>query len=55
MRAPFADFLGIKITHISPERIEAELTVRKELTGGSRRQYSSLHDLIYRALYANIG
>jgi 1,4-dihydroxy-2-naphthoyl-CoA hydrolase len=32
MKAPFADFLGIKITHISPERIEAELTVRKELT-----------------------
>jgi 1,4-dihydroxy-2-naphthoyl-CoA hydrolase len=32
MKAPFADFLGINITHISPERIEAELTVRKELT-----------------------
>jgi 1,4-dihydroxy-2-naphthoyl-CoA hydrolase len=32
MKAPFADFLGIKITHISPERIEAKLTVRKELT-----------------------
>jgi len=32
IKAPFADFLGIKITHISPERIEAELTVRKELT-----------------------
>jgi 1,4-dihydroxy-2-naphthoyl-CoA hydrolase len=32
MQAPFADFLGIKITHISPERIEAELAVRRELT-----------------------
>jgi 1,4-dihydroxy-2-naphthoyl-CoA hydrolase len=31
MRAPFADFLGIKLTHVSPERVEAELTVRKEL------------------------
>jgi 1,4-dihydroxy-2-naphthoyl-CoA hydrolase len=30
-QAPFADFLGIKLTHISPERVEAELTVRKEL------------------------
>ena len=30
-RAPFADFLGIKLTHVSPERVEAELTVRKDL------------------------
>jgi uncharacterized protein (TIGR00369 family) len=30
-QAPFAEFLGIKLTHISPERVEAELTVRKEL------------------------
>ena len=29
--APFAQFLGIKLTHVSPERVEAELTVRKEL------------------------
>jgi uncharacterized protein (TIGR00369 family) len=25
---PYSDFLGIKITHVSPERVEAELTVR---------------------------
>jgi 1,4-dihydroxy-2-naphthoyl-CoA hydrolase len=31
MQAPFADFLGIKITHVSPERVAAELAVRKEL------------------------
>ena len=31
MQAPFADFLGIKITHLSPERVEAELAVRREL------------------------
>jgi 1,4-dihydroxy-2-naphthoyl-CoA hydrolase len=30
-QAPFAEFLGIKLTHISPERVEAELTVRQEL------------------------
>jgi 1,4-dihydroxy-2-naphthoyl-CoA hydrolase len=30
-QAPFADFLGIKLTHVSPEKVEAELTVRKEL------------------------
>jgi uncharacterized protein (TIGR00369 family) len=31
MRMPFADFLGIKLTHISLERVEAELVVRHEL------------------------
>jgi 1,4-dihydroxy-2-naphthoyl-CoA hydrolase len=31
MQAPFADFLGIRLTHISPERVEAELAVRHEL------------------------
>ena len=31
MQAPFADFLGIKLTNISPVRVEAELTVRPEL------------------------
>ncbi len=31
MQAPFADFLGIKLTHVSQERVEAELTVRHEL------------------------
>ena len=30
-QAPFADYLGIKLTHVSPERVEAELTVRQEL------------------------
>jgi len=29
---PFADFLGIKITHISPERVTGELFVRSEIT-----------------------
>jgi len=28
---PFADFLGIRITHISPERVTGELLVRREL------------------------
>jgi 1,4-dihydroxy-2-naphthoyl-CoA hydrolase len=30
-QSPFAAFLGIKITHVSPDRVEAELDVRKEL------------------------
>lgn len=30
-KSPFAEFLGIKITHVSAERVVAELKVRKEL------------------------
>jgi uncharacterized protein (TIGR00369 family) len=30
-QAPFAAFLGIKLTHVSSDRVEAELEVRKEL------------------------
>ena len=30
-QAPFAEFLGIRLTHVSPERVEAELAVRHEL------------------------
>jgi 1,4-dihydroxy-2-naphthoyl-CoA hydrolase len=30
-KIPFAAFLGVKLTHISPERVEAELVVRSEL------------------------
>jgi 1,4-dihydroxy-2-naphthoyl-CoA hydrolase len=29
---PFADFMGMKITHVSPEKVTAELTVTKNLT-----------------------
>jgi len=30
-QTPFADFLGIKLTHISAERVEAELAARHEI------------------------
>ena len=29
---PFADFMGMKITHVSPERVTAELPVTEDLT-----------------------
>ena len=29
---PFADFMGMKITHVSPERVTAELLVTEQLT-----------------------
>ena len=28
---PFAEFLGLKVTHVSPERVTAELVAREEL------------------------
>jgi 1,4-dihydroxy-2-naphthoyl-CoA hydrolase len=48
---PFADFLGIKITHISPEKVTGELVVRGEL--------ATMPDIIHggaiMALADNIG
>jgi uncharacterized protein (TIGR00369 family) len=29
---PFAEFMGMKITHVSPEKVTAELTVTRNLT-----------------------
>ncbi len=51
MQAPFADFLGIKYLHVSPDRIEAELTVRKELTTVS----DIMHGGAIMALADNLG
>ena len=48
---PFAEFLGIKITHISPERVTGELVVRSEI--------ATMPDIIHggavMALADNIG
>ena len=30
-RPAFTEFLGVKVTHVSPERVSAELAARKEL------------------------
>ena len=49
--APFAQFLGIKLTHVSPERVEAELTARKELATVP----DILHGGAIMALADNIG
>ena len=50
-KIPFADFLGVKITHLSPERVEAELTVRSEL----ETVPGVLHGGAIMALADNIG
>jgi uncharacterized protein (TIGR00369 family) len=48
---PFAEFLGIKITHISPERVEGELAARGELDN----LVGILHGGAIMALADNLG
>jgi 1,4-dihydroxy-2-naphthoyl-CoA hydrolase len=47
----FSDFLGIKITHVSPERVEAELLARPELDNSA----GLLHGGAIMSLADNLG
>jgi uncharacterized protein (TIGR00369 family) len=48
---PFANFMGMKVTHISPDRVEAELVVRDEL----ENRFGVLHGGAVMALADNLG
>lgn len=48
---PFANLLGMRVTHISPERVSAELVVRHELTNRN----GNLHGGAVMALADNLG
>jgi 1,4-dihydroxy-2-naphthoyl-CoA hydrolase len=48
---PFALLVGINITHVSPERVTAELPVREELTNGN----GILHGGAIMTLADNLG
>lgn len=48
---PFADFLGIKITHLSPERVSAELPMREDLNN----RLNIMHGGALMALADNLG
>ena len=48
---PFADFMGMKITHISPERVTGELLVTAQLTNRNR----VLHGGALMAFADNLG
>ena len=48
---PFAQFLGMKITHVSPERVTAELFAREELNN----RFGILHGGAIMALADNLG
>jgi len=48
---PFADFLGFKITHISPEKVTAQLPARDELNN----RFGIMHGGAIMALADNCG
>ena len=48
---PFADFMGMKITHVSPERVTAELLVTEQLSNRN----GVLHGGAVMALADNLG
>jgi 1,4-dihydroxy-2-naphthoyl-CoA hydrolase len=48
---PFAQFLGMKITHISPQRVTAELVARAELNN----RFGIMHGGAIMALADNLG
>jgi uncharacterized protein (TIGR00369 family) len=51
LQPPFATFMGMKITHVSPERITAELAMREELNN----RFGSMHGGAVMALADNLG
>ena len=48
---PFADFMGMKITHVSPERVTAEMAVTEQLSNRN----GVLHGGAIMALADNLG
>jgi uncharacterized protein (TIGR00369 family) len=51
LQPPFADFMGMKITRISLDKVEAELVVRTELNN----RFGVLHGGALMALADNLG
>src|SRR5271170_271530 len=51
LQPPFADFLRIKITHVSPDKVTAELVVREDL----ENRNGTLHGGAVMALADNLG
>jgi 1,4-dihydroxy-2-naphthoyl-CoA hydrolase len=51
LQPPFAEFMGMKITHLSRDKIEAELFVREELNN----RFGAMHGGAVMALADNLG
>src|SRR5689334_25383359 len=48
---PFAEFLGLKVTHVSPERVTGELVARDDLNN----RFGIMHGGALMALADNLG
>lgn len=51
LQPPFADFIGMRITHLSRDKVEAQLVVRAEL----ENRFGVLHGGAVMALADNLG
>jgi 1,4-dihydroxy-2-naphthoyl-CoA hydrolase len=51
LQPPFAGFMGMKITHVSPDKVTAEMIVREELNNRN----ATLHGGAVMALADNLG
>jgi uncharacterized protein (TIGR00369 family) len=51
LQPPFADFMGMRITHLSRDKVEAELVVRAEL----ENRFGVLHGGAVMAFADNLG
>jgi 1,4-dihydroxy-2-naphthoyl-CoA hydrolase len=51
LQPPFADFIGMKITHVSKEKVEAELPMREDLNN----RFGIMHGGAIMALADNLG
>jgi 1,4-dihydroxy-2-naphthoyl-CoA hydrolase len=51
LQPPFADYMGMKITHLSKDKVEAEIFVREELNN----RFGAMHGGAVMALADNLG
>jgi 1,4-dihydroxy-2-naphthoyl-CoA hydrolase len=51
LQPPFAEFIGMKITHLSKDKVEAEIVVREELNN----RFGAMHGGAVMALADNLG
>src|SRR5262249_34089320 len=51
LQPPFADLMGMKVTHVSRDKVTAELPVREELNN----RFGALHGGAVMALADNLG
>src|ERR1700722_12478422 len=51
LQPPFANFMGMKVTHLSKDKVEAEIFLREELN----KRFGAMHGGAIMALADNLG